>query len=591
MKMNVIIFLIVLCIILVGCNRSSNEKNISTEQNCSLSLLGNNIESMKECLEKGANIDEVLINSFPKQLKNPLYEALDEHDFTVMQFLLEQGADPNYVDRYDNTLLMYTVGARKGNLLQEHMIDPEFTKLLIKYNANVNATRKDGYTVLDFAIENGNKDMVELLINNGANVTLNTFKCLKGRYNKLKIDDYGIQKTTIEHLINSGYSIELDPILEAAILGDSQRVIQLIGNGELNAEHNNEIFFNSAAFCSTDCLKKLIELGFNITAKDSGENSILTIAAAYGNMDVFKYLYEQQENFTDIDKGNAFNAAVYNNHTEVVEFLMSQGLDPQDQYVKYYNLPLELAAKNGDIDMIKLLMSNSNSVSDMELFYVLDIAIHKHNNEVLKFFLDNGINPDLSDKTSSLLNKACRYRNIEAVELLIKYGANPNGTKIKGDVLETAVEIGETDIVKILISNGADVNMIVEYEDGSGYQSPLFIACYYGYFDIIKLLVDNGADIEYYTESKGDISPLVIVAGKSNNILKYLLGKKVNINYQDEKGRTALMNAVQSSHSENVELLLDYGANTDLRNEEGLRAIDIAKNNKLDDIIKILEQR
>ena len=46
----------------------------------------------------------------------------------------------------------------------------EIVKLLIQYNADVNAKRNDGYTALILAVKSKKEDIIEILLQNNANV-------------------------------------------------------------------------------------------------------------------------------------------------------------------------------------------------------------------------------------------------------------------------------------------------------------------------------------------------------------------------------------------------------------------------------------
>ena len=48
--------------------------------------------------------------------------------------------------------------------------DKEIVKLLIQYNADVNAKRNDGYTALILAVKRKKEDIIEILLQNNANV-------------------------------------------------------------------------------------------------------------------------------------------------------------------------------------------------------------------------------------------------------------------------------------------------------------------------------------------------------------------------------------------------------------------------------------
>ena len=77
----------------------------------------------------------------------------------------------------------------------------------------------------------------------------------------------------------------------------------------------------------------------------------------------------------------------------------------------------------------------------------------------------------------------------------------------------------------------------------------------------------------------------------SDNTIDFLFAWNVPLDYQDDKGETALHLAVQSGHSLIVKKLVQKGANKLIRNKEGKLPADIAKENNFDYILQMLEEK
>lgn len=87
--------------------------------------------------------------------KNYLKDALQKNNQEIFEYLLECGANPNRPDEYGKTSIFYVRNEEQINELK-------------KYNVDLNFYNKDGYTpILHYALL-GEKDMVRLLKNNGA---------------------------------------------------------------------------------------------------------------------------------------------------------------------------------------------------------------------------------------------------------------------------------------------------------------------------------------------------------------------------------------------------------------------------------------
>ena len=76
----------------------------------------------------------------------------------IVEYLLDNGADPNYKDYYDVTVLMYAEG---NNCI-------EVVELLLNNGADLDIVAYDGRTVLDSARDNGHTEIIELLEAAGA---------------------------------------------------------------------------------------------------------------------------------------------------------------------------------------------------------------------------------------------------------------------------------------------------------------------------------------------------------------------------------------------------------------------------------------
>ena len=70
-----------------------------------------------------------------------------------------------------------------------------------------------------------------------------------------------------------------------------------------------------------------------------------------------------------------------------------------------------------------------------------------------------------------------------------------------------------------------------------------------------------------------------------------LIEYKANVNAQDERGFSALMEAVRNNNPEAVKFLLDHNANPDLVNCDGQTALSIAESRKSADVISLFNKR
>ncbi len=88
-----------------------------------------------------------------------------------------------------------------------------------------------------------------------------------------------------------------------------------------------------------------------------------------------------------------------------------------------------------------------------------------------------------------------------------------------------------------------------------------------------------------------DPNNLLIVASQLGDIdrVRLAIAKGADVNYQDEKGGTALHWAVFYGHTDIVKLLLMQGADPLIKDKNGITPVDVAKINGKKKILKLLK--
>lgn len=75
------------------------------------------------------------------------------------------------------------------------------------------------------------------------------------------------------------------------------------------------------------------------------------------------------------------------------------------------------------------------------------------------------------------------------------------------------------------------------------------------------------------------------------NDVKLLLDRGADLNIKNNKGNTALMYACLLNHEPIVKFLVDKGADLNIKNNEGYTALDIALNQKYRKIANIIKRK
>jgi ankyrin repeat protein len=213
-----------------------------------------------------------------------------------------------------------------------------------------------------------------------------------------------------------------------------------------------------------------------------------------------------------------------------------------------YRSPLIVAANNGDIPIVEILLERGAMVDIMKSGKEtpLYLASEKGHTEVVRMLLEKGANVNIeSSHHGTPLYPASENGHAEVVKLLLSKDKELNNRKLNysapygGNLpLHLASENGRLDVVKVLLENGAKVN-IKNWKE----ETPLYLASKNGHQAVVDILIFNGADIN-----------------------------------------DALYMASKNGNEEVVKLLLSKGARFDKK------TIDVANSNGYDKIVEILEK-
>ncbi|MBT5186858.1 MAG: ankyrin repeat domain-containing protein, partial [Kordiimonadaceae bacterium] len=141
------------------------------------------------------------------------------------------------------------------------------------------------------------------------------------------------------------------------------------------------------------------------------------------------------------------------------------------------------------------------------------------------------------------------------------------------DIYDLAALGGVGQISHILAT---DAKVVHEFS-GDGFTA-LHVASYFGQADVAQLLLDNGADIDKIAMNGSDLTALQsAVASCHLKVVKVLLPFKPDLNMRMMGGFTPLMSASALGDDEIIELLIEGGADRDLKSDDGRTAADFAK--------------
>ncbi len=240
-------------------------------------VLGNDTTTIKNLINEGYDVNETFTDRI-LCTSNPLHFAASNGSVNAAKILIENGADINITNSFDDTPLHIAAG-----MMPHYNCDLRITKygdgsfevakLLIDSQADLNIKNFRGMSPVHNAALNGRFDIIKILIEHGVDVNIGNNECgtpfvLCGNiYNIKPINN--LNSTLIaRYLVNKGANIN-------ATTKDKKTAIHM------------------AAFSgNVDHIKYLIELGLNINAQDENGDTPLHEAAFYCQHDTVKILLQ-----------------------------------------------------------------------------------------------------------------------------------------------------------------------------------------------------------------------------------------------------------------------------------------------------------
>lgn len=180
--------------------------------------------------------------------------------------------------------------------------------------------------------------------------------------------------------------------------------------------------------------------------------------------------------------------------------------------------------------------------------------------ELAKQLLDAGeveVNVATSIGTTALM-KAASYGHERFIRLLLSRKADLTKENWYGTALHAAAEAGQVSAILELVKAGVDVDI-----RGREGRTPLHCATISGHRSTMQTLLDLGADINLVCYNSYTALQYAILWELSMEIIKVLLENGANTEVRNSDGVTALHHAAAIDSQETTLLLLRHGANVD----------------------------
>ncbi|XP_072025834.1 fibronectin type 3 and ankyrin repeat domains 1 protein-like [Amphiura filiformis] len=260
------------------------------------------------------------------------------------------------------------------------------------------------------------------------------------------------------------------------------------------------------------------------------------------------------------------------------------GLDTSTQYK--YRLKVSNDHGNSEFSRIVTVSTTKEPMTGEHLHKA--VGLLEDLQRAASILEDDHVWVDVPDKMgASPLMVASQKGNNDMIDLLVRHGADVHACNSAGkDSLMLACFAGHLEVVKKLRSCGASW----EKRDRGG-STALHWAVDGGNTELIKWMIQDGAKVdERDTGSKW--TPLMrcaAVVGKAD-VAKVLLNAGADCDAKDKDGKTPLMVASLNGHHHLVRVLVERGADPNVKNEFGMSAKEMAVSFDRRKVLKYFDQ-
>lgn len=293
----------------------------------------------------------------------------------------------------------------------------------------------------------------------------------------------------------------------------------------------------------------IVENIFESEYIDLDDNTIILQAVRTGNLEMVKFLVDKGANIytKDNDGWGPFHYSLGLAATELAEYFINLGVDINEVVNEGYR-PLAIAAA-GNIDMVRLLISNGVKVTENFDFSPLISASLGGHLDIIKLLIDEGI----------------------PIE---RYICEVPKSVIPPEILGQILEKSHLDVMTFLLDKKICKMGDIPFADILG---KVFIE---NNFQVIDFCLKNADDSKYVLFRAASVGNEYAVI----NLLK----QKVNVNTQQIENCTPVYIASQEGHLSIVKKLIEYGADIHLPREDNETPLSAAAKNGRMEIVKLL---
>jgi ankyrin repeat protein len=403
------------------------------------------------------------VSEFPWQYKGttqpapPLYYAALGNLYTIVKFLLENGADVNAKGGFQSYALL--VASKQGH--------EEVVQLLIERGADVNAVNPRRHNALMEASSSGHARIVKLLLERGVDVNA------RGALGRNAL-----------------------ALAAASSQGHTQTLQLLLDNGAYDAKsaNDNSALEEAAGYGHSEAVELLLERGANVYSQDTSfVDGALRSACDRGQKQTIKVLLSKGVDMYDTSHvWTLFVVYARLGPLEIARTLLEEAYVILESYVfRSYGTLANFCASFGYTDLLKFIYKNC----EIDIYASgpygkspLHFAAEGGRRETFEYLITLGADPSVLDaKGDGILCYAAMGGKTDIIDAILNRKLGWERYSIHWSPLHWACRAGQTKVVELLLREGLCKSPITTNEL-KGQLSSLDVVRYAGQGEMLEKL-------------------------------------------------------------------------------------------------------
>ena len=422
--------------------------------------------------------------------------------------------------------------------------DKAAVRTLVQKKADVNAPQVDGTTALHWAVQADDLELADLLIRNGAKVSVATV----AGATPLQLAAVNGSAALLERLLTAG----ADPNAPLTRSGDTALMI---------ASRTGKV----------DAVRVLLDRGAKVNAQETwGGTTALMWAVSEKHPEVVKLLVERG---ADVNARSYYVPSASGRGFEGTTPVAQKPGKEFEEFASGWLTPLMFAARENGLESARLLVKAGADIDAQagDGKDALSLAFFDGSYDVADFLIDSHANVNQKDaQRFTPLFWAVDRRNMETapnfpwmetrdplplIKKLLDAGADPNALinstprarmregsprLVYATALMRAALAGDVELARLLLAHGADPHI-----SSKDRETTLMAACGTGFIngyhrqrspaerlELVKLLIELGEDVN--AADNYGITPLMVAANLGDiEVVKYLISKGADLGAHD----------------------------------------------------------